>query len=104
MSRFRGRDAKRSALRVHARRRFASRLGVQLTRDLEAKIVARIRDGYASLVERQSNAIAVWELALPDDPRATRIRVVYDRRRRCVVTVLPQGETDARPAPEPEDL
>jgi hypothetical protein len=72
--------------RLRARSRFAELHLLTVTdRDLD-DMVADIRSGRATLIERQSNRVTVWDVDFLDQPR----RVVYDQKRHTIVTVLPR--------------
>ena len=77
------------AQRVHAKRRFQERKGIDLTRKLRRQLVAMIRDEDRSvrLVTRQSRRVSVWDVQVLGE----RCRVVYDCTRKNIVTVLPDA-------------
>jgi hypothetical protein len=74
--------------RFHARQRFGERMGMTLTRRVHRELVARIREGKATFVERQSNRITLWRM----DIRGESCVVVYDKDRKNIVTVLEDEE------------
>lgn len=102
------------AQRIHSRRRFGQRYGGTLTPELSAIIVRRIRRNLAVLVEKQSNRTSVWDVTLHAHECAEShphlvgraVRVVYDSKRKNLVTILPtgpkpdpaKGDSDAPPA------
>lgn len=75
---------------VHARRRFIQRFGIPLTKELKAKLLDLIYAGHAQFIEKQSNRISLFDMNIPDN--GTKIRVVYDKIRHNIVSVLyPEG-------------
>jgi hypothetical protein len=83
----RGRRTKADAQRSHARRRMAERYDLNLTPQVRTEIVAAIRSGRSTPVARQSNRVIVHDIAI----RGETVRVVYDRKRAEIITVLPPG-------------
>ena len=82
-SKRRARGGKAGAQTVHATRRFRQRSIEVSGRDLEV-MVAMIQRGEGTFVRRSTNRISIWELDYEGAPR----RVVYDRNRHTIVTVL----------------
>lgn len=76
---------KLEAQRIHAKRRAYERHGLVLNRQHLREIVTLIQRQKATLVERTSLRVTVWELTYLDIP----IRVVYDAKRKTIVTFLP---------------
>jgi hypothetical protein len=74
-------------MRRHARRRAAERYGLQLGRSTRTEIVGLIANSQATLVERQSLRVAVYDVTMAD---GYLVRVVYDRKRHELVTFLPR--------------
>ena len=75
---------KSDAQRRHAKRRFLERFGINLTPELSNLFVRSIQKGEALLVDKQSLRIGVYDLTY----RKKKLRLVYDRRRQNIVTVL----------------
>jgi hypothetical protein len=72
--------------RRHARRRAFERYALDLHQDAQASIVRAIEGGEARFISRQSQRVSVWEVK----HEGRRLPVVYDRKRKTIVTVLPQ--------------
>ncbi len=79
---------KKQCQRLHARRRFLERCSLCFTRDIEKSFIQAITDGRVGFVEQQSLRIYVYDV--PFNYRL--YRVVYDRTRNVIVTVLPREE------------
>lgn len=96
------RRSRERAQREHAGRRFSSRLGINLTPANHAALVAMIQSNKLTPVRRTSNRCTVFEATLSELPGADdiqlgidpgeKVRIVYDKNRKQVVTVLPGGE------------
>jgi len=82
---------KRHAQRLHAKRRAAERYGVNLNHALHVALVAAIQAGRATFVRRQSQRVSHFDVTLPTGATA---RVVYDRQRQVLITVLPPEARD----------
>ena len=67
------------------------RLGIPHTQELEESWIKQIREGSAPLVEQQSNRVSVYDISVLVYEVPTPIHVVYDSKRRSVVTVLFPG-------------
>lgn len=77
--------SKAKAQRRHAQRRARGRYGVHLNRaDLDA-MVRQIQAGKATFLRRQSGRVSLFAV----DMQGLRVPVVYDRKRKTIVTVLP---------------
>ena len=72
--------------RKHAKRRAFERFGLTLHADAQRQIVRSIQDREARLIRRQSRRVLVFEVEY--DGR--KLPVVYDCKRKTIVTVLPQ--------------
>lgn len=68
----------------HVRRRFYERVGVILTDELHRRLIDDIRAGRGKCLERQSEAISVWEVEVSGQ----QVAVVYDRRHHVLRTVM----------------
>jgi AraC-like DNA-binding protein len=68
----------------HAKRRFQERFGMTLTQNIHEQMISDIRHGRAVFVQKQSNRVSVFDLTVEDTP----VRVVYDKQRRSIATVL----------------
>ena len=79
---------KKQCQRIHARKRFLERYGIRCTRDIERSFLTAIAEGRVGFVDQQSMRIFVYDV-----PYQYKLyRVVYDRLRNVIVTVLPEGE------------
>lgn len=74
-------------MRVHARRRARERYGLEFGPTTESEVLRVIQSSRSRLIERQSNRVSVHEVTLGD---GLVVRVVYDRKRKQVVTFLPR--------------
>lgn len=70
----------------HLKVRFLERIGATMTNELHSKLVAKIQSGQSEVYDKQSNRITVHVLEIDGDLR----RVVYDKTRKQIVTVLPK--------------
>jgi len=77
---------KTKAMRRHARVRALERAGIEMGRATRLEIVGAIRAGQSTFVRRQSLRVSVHDVVLADGPK---VRVVYDKTRTEIVTVLP---------------
>jgi len=87
------RDWKRSkkyAQREHAKRRALQRFGLTISSEDLKQIVKDIQDQKARFLRRESTRITVWEI----DFRNKNLTVVYDNKRKEIVTFLPDGEEE----------
>lgn len=82
---------KRRANRIHASRRMGERYGLRLTKDRQKRIIEEIRLGRGT-GKRLSGSRAIWTVYL--EREKTNIIVVYDKRRKSIVTVLPKEQQD----------
>jgi len=71
----------------HARRRAAERYELDLHQDAQAAIVRAIQGGEARFIRKQSQRVSVWEV----EHGGRRLPVVYDKKRKTIVTVLPEA-------------
>ena len=72
--------------RIHFRRRALERYGLRLGDAAQDRIVEDIRAGRAVFVERQSHRVRIYDVQYAGQ----RMRVVYDRKRRLLVSALPE--------------
>lgn len=84
--------SKKRASQLHARRRSAQRTGIVLTDGRQKKIVQMIQSGKATFVRKRSNRVSTFDVLYCGEL----MRVVYDRKRKCLVTVLdpPRNKCD----------
>lgn len=76
---------KAATLRRHARRRADTRYGLDLSRKELDEIVRAIQHNEGEFIEKQSLTRTLWLVNVKGQP----CRVVYDRKRKAVVTFLP---------------
>jgi len=75
-------------LTSHAYVRAAQRYDVSLDEQQQAEIVESIQCGECVFIERQSHNRTLWRVTVSDRV----IGVVYDRKRKCLVTVIPPDD------------
>lgn len=80
-------NQKRKAQQKHAVRRFAQRHGEFVGQDRFLEMVHSIQEGRATFIEKQSNRVSVFDVALGEKI----VRVVYDKHRKTIVTALPDS-------------
>jgi hypothetical protein len=78
--------SKSESQRIHAKRRFLERHGINFTRHLRREFVKLIQTHQCHFVERQSHRVTVWDLIHEGEV----YRVVYDSRTSNIVTVYPK--------------
>lgn len=69
----------------HAARRSLERYGFEIN---QAAAIQKIQAGKARFIERQSLRITLWEV----EAAGKRVKVVYDSKRKTIVTALPADE------------
>lgn len=77
---------KKYAQRFHAKKRAAQRFGLDLTTDKQRQIVRLIQLGKGRFVKHESNSRSHWVI----EWEGQLLRVVYDKVRKELVTVLPK--------------
>ena len=80
--------SKAEAQRIHARERLRRRRNINFTDELREKTVRMIcthADG-ARFVKKESQRVSIWDVVIS----GIQCRVVYDRKRHNIVTVLPE--------------
>ena len=77
------------AQRHHTQQRLAERYGLDVSGAQIFQMAKRIAHGHATLIARQSKDVGHWLLA--HEGRA--IRLVFDRRRRSILTALPPEDS-----------
>ena len=83
----------------HAERRFLQRTGIVLTHELHGRLTAKIQrdDSDVVFVEKQSNRVSVWDVTHKVEGEKITFRIVYDKMRRNIITVLNNvGRTELR--------
>lgn len=76
----------KKVLRSHAKRRAAERYGIFLGKEEQGRIVKDIQEGKATLLEKQSLRVSVWEVKV----EGKIIPVCFDKKRQAIITCLPQ--------------
>lgn len=82
---------KKKSQRLHFRRRALERVGFAIGERAIREMVRRIQEGEATFVRRQSNRVTLWEVEVPEED-GRKVRCVYDKRTKEIVTVLPTVE------------
>ena len=72
--------------RNHAKRRFKQRYGIDFNQQMRQEFRRLIQSNQCVLVEKQSNRISIWDVTYEGNV----YRIVYDKQRKNVVTVLPE--------------
>ncbi len=104
MVRRRKQEPKAHSQRTHFKKRALERYGVDVNRHLYREMVEMIQNGKAVFIERQTNRIAAFWLYLEKPPyTGVKLRVIYDKERKTLVTALPpEGEINWMDADERE--
>lgn len=92
--RFKTRPRKTKALRAHAKLRALQRYDLDLTAKMRRRIVEAIQQQRSIHLETQSNRVSVHLVEV----ESRDIRVVYDRTRKEIITVLPPENQHAQVA------
>lgn len=72
----------------HASKRFLSRYDVELTIQLKNYLLKQIFRNESKVIDKQSNRVIIHEVKGFNDEK---FQVVYDKHRKNIVTVLPEG-------------
>jgi hypothetical protein len=73
------------AERFHTRQRLAERYGLHVSSDELFKMAKAIAHGQGTLLARQTRHVVHWRF----DYQGQALRLVFDRRRRAIITALP---------------
>ena len=73
------------SIKIHAKKRFAERTNLKLTKDLAKHIVAEIQKGKLKHLKTQSNRVTVWLYTLGEKD----YKLFYDSDRHLIVTIIP---------------
>lgn len=92
--RFKTRPKKTKALRAHAKLRALQRYDLDLTAKMRRKIIEEIQQQRSIHLETQSNRVSIHLVEIEQRD----IRVVYDRTRKEIITVLPPENEHAQVA------
>jgi hypothetical protein len=91
--------SKVESLHIHVKRAVKERYGFDLTGKMERDIVLMISNGKGKFLRKTSNSKTVWEVPVADsikkkilDIKFDKMRVVYDKHRKQLVTALPLKE------------
>ena len=87
-----GASAKPKAQQAHAIRRAWERFGLTVTQEAYDDACMDIYEGRATFLEKESNRVYHFLVNLA----GREVPVVYDRMRKTIVTVLPEGSYDVR--------
>lgn len=82
-----GKYSKKKAEFIHARRRMRQRFGIEMGQVRRRMIVQAIQAGKAEFLGRQSCRVTLWRVEVD----GAKLSVVYDNKRKEIVTVLPKG-------------
>lgn len=82
---------KANSLLRHSKRRASERYGLNIGRAGLWEIVNIIRSGRAIFVRKETNRVSEWKV----EYSGVSMRVIYDRRRKMVVTFLPPDDLGA---------
>lgn len=77
--------SKKHCQKIHTIRRAFERYGIALCRKRQRKIVNLIQSNQATHIKKSSNYKSIFDVSLED----ITMRVVYDKRRKSIATVLP---------------
>lgn len=81
---------KTRSYKIHTARRAIERYGFEFTMATLASFVNQIQSNKGQFVKRTSNRVTVWDVSHPDTEE--NIRVVYDKIRKSIVTILPKTQ------------
>jgi hypothetical protein len=76
---------KRQGERRHAKKRLRQRYGINAGSKFLSQMISMIRSQKAVLIRRQSLRVSLYWVTIND----VRYKVVYDRKRKMIVTALP---------------
>lgn len=82
-------DKKEAAQIAHFKKRCKERYAINVNRSLYKDMVSLIGSNRAVFIEKQSNRVTVFWLYLEKEYEGTRIKVVYDKIRKTLITALP---------------
>ena len=81
---------KKKAQRVHCRRRFFERYGMNMTNALHDQFVKTIQSGEARFIRKSSLRVSIFGI----DHDGREIIVAYDKHRKQLASTLPEGSED----------
>ena len=79
---------KLEAERIHCKMRFMERYGIEFSRNMRREFERLIQSFQTNLIRKQSNRVSIHDILY----EGRVFRVVYDRNRKTVVTVLPEEQ------------
>jgi hypothetical protein len=88
LKKYRPTISKSTAQRIHAKRKFMKRVGIQLTPELRRELSTKILTRKAELVQKQSNRISIYDVKHTVKGKSETFRLVFDRMRKNIVTIL----------------
>lgn len=77
---------KKQAQRIHARTRFKQRCNIEFTRKMRFYFINCIQNWKAEFLEKQSLRVSLFRVMY----EGKSFKVVYDKKRKEIVTVLPE--------------
>ncbi len=88
-----GKHSKDKAQYIHAQRRALERYDLEYTNELKEGIIAKIMNGNAAFVDRQSNRVSIFDVEV----QGKSVRVVYDKQRKNIASFIPKEQKGAPP-------
>lgn len=79
---------KQQAERAHCKQRFLERYGIEFNRHMRREFERLIQTSQTHLIKKQSNRVSIHDVIY----EGIVYRVVYDRNRKTIVTVLPPDQ------------
>lgn len=70
--------------RIHVKRRFMERFGINLSRNKRIEIIKAIQNGKATFIKKESNRISLFDVDIEHQV----VRVAYDNLRKEIVTAM----------------
>lgn len=85
---------KKKCQEIHAKKRFLERYnGFDFTEKISKEFIRMIQNGLALCIEKQSNRVSIFKVFYDNKD----FNVVYDKKSKVVVTVLPKTERIMNP-------
>ena len=79
--------SKKIAERKHGTKRALQRYSIHLTRQIRTQIIGKIQHKDGVFIGKISNRMTIWKISTPD---CSEVIVVYDKKRKELVTFLPR--------------
>ena len=70
--------------RMHVKRRFLERFGIELSRKKRLQIIDEIQSGRATFIEKESTRVSLFDVSIEHQV----VRVAYDRLRKELITAM----------------